>query len=160
MEPEPLIRIARAQAAGTTSNLGRPDQHDLRTVINRTYYALFSNLANIAADAAMGQQARRDKDPAWLQIARALDHFNAKKECNRIAGQGLLTPGARRFARTFASAQTNRHEADYNDYARFTRSQVTRWIDEAEQAIQILKAEPAQSRRALATMAMHRQRTN
>ena len=160
MEPEPLLTLARALAAGTASNLGRPAQHDLKTAINRTYYALFHALANIAADAVMGQEARRNKDPAWLQTARGLDHNTAKRECNRIASQSQLTQGARQFAQTFSSAQINRHEADYNDYSRYTRTQVTRWIDEAEQAIQILKAEPTQTRRALATMAMHRQRSS
>ena len=99
-------------------------------------------------------------DPAWLQTARGLDHGNAKKKSNRISRDNLLTPGAIQFARTFSSTQTSRHEADYNDYSRFTRPQVTRWIDEAEQAIQILRAEPAQTRRDLASMAMHRQRSS
>lgn len=160
MEPEPLLNLARALAAGTTGNRGRPSQTELKTAVNRTYYALFHTLANITADAVMGQAARRAKDPAWTQTARGLDHSTAKQECNRISSQNLLTPGARLFARTFSSAQTNRHEADYNDHSRFTRAQVVRWIDEAEQAILTLNAETTQTRRSLATMAMHRQRTS
>ena len=36
MEPEPLLRIARALSTGTASNLGRTPQEDHKTAINRT----------------------------------------------------------------------------------------------------------------------------
>ena len=55
--------------------------------------------------------------------------------------ENLLTPGARRFAETFDRRQTLRHEADYNDFYRFTRSQVITLIEQSEEAINALNAE-------------------
>ena len=161
MDPDPLLQLARSLAAGKTDNAGgRPSQTALKTAINRTYYALFHALANTTADAVMGKRARANKHPAWTQTARGLEHATAKNECRRISRQNLLTPGARQFAQTFVRLQGLRHEADYHDYSRYTRSEVVRWIDEAQQAMIILNAETAETKKALATMAMHRHRLN
>ena len=160
MDPDSLLKFARSTAAGASNNVGRPSQTELKTAINRTYYALFHTLANITADAVMGKKARANRHPAWAQTARGLDHGTAKNECRRIWKQNELTPGARQFAETFVKIQALRHEADYYDYSRYTRTEVTRWIDEAQQAIDILEAESPETRKALATMAMHRQRNN
>ena len=73
---------------------GRPSQAELKTAVNRAYYALFHTLANTAADAAVGRNARTSKDPAWFQTARALHHGTAKSECRKIWKRNLLTPGA------------------------------------------------------------------
>ena len=83
----------------------------------------------------MGRRARANRHPAWAQTARGLDHSTAKNECRRIWSQSLLTPGARQFAQAFITIQALRHEADYYDYSRYTRSEVIRWIDEAQQAV-------------------------
>ena len=160
MEPESLLELAKSIAKGTSGNVGRPSQTELKTAINRAYYALFHTLANITADAVMGKKARANRHIAWAQTARGLDHGTAKNECRRIWRQNELTQGARQFAEAFVKIQALRHEADYDDYSRYTRSEVLRWIDEAEQAIAILNAESPETRRALATMAMHRQRNN
>ena len=108
----------------------------------------------------MSRRARAHRHPAWAQTARGLDHATAKNECRRIWSQSLLTPGARQFAQAFVTIQALRHEADYYDYSRYTRSEVIRWIDEAQQAIAILNTESTETRKALATMAMHRHRNN
>ena len=160
MDPDPLLRLARTLATGTLNTVGRPSQTELKTAINRTYYALFHTLANTTADAVMGRRARANNHPAWAQTARGLDHTIAKNECRRIWSQSLLTPGARQFAQAFITIQALRHEADYYDYSRYTRNKVTRWIDEAQQAIAILNSETPETRKALATMAMHRHRNN
>ena len=151
MDPDPLLRLARTLAAGILNTVGRPSQTELKTAINRTYYALFHTLANTTADAVMGRRARANSHPAWAQTARGLDHTIAKNECRRIWSQSLLTPGARQFAQAFITIQALRHEADYYDYSRYTRSEVIRWIDEAQQAIAILNAETAETRKALAS---------
>lgn len=158
MEPEELLRIARELAAGGTNHRGRPRQSDLKTAVNRIYYALFHTLAITAANAATGKNSRARKQPAWGHTARALNHQTAKQACLRIVSQGLLSPGTRRFAQTFARMQGLRHDADYNDYARFTRTQVQTWIAEAEQTMLTLEREPQDMQRALAAMAMHRHR--
>ena len=158
MDSEPLLQLARALAAGTMNTQGRPSQAELKTAVNRAYYALFHTLANTAADAAVGRNARTSMDPAWLQTARALEHGTAKSECRKIWKRNLLTPGARHFAETFDTTQTLRHEADYNDFSRFTRGQVITLIEQAEEAIRALNAETALTRRSLAAMAMHRGR--
>ena len=143
------------------SNLrGRPRQADLKTAVNRVYYALFHKLAIMAADAATSRGARSRKTIAWTRTARALDHRTARQECERIVGQALLSAGARQFAQTFVKMQVLRHEADYEDYTRFTRNQVTTWIEEAEVAIAAVNRETQEIQRALATMAMHRRRGN
>ena len=145
-------------AAGSQTNRGRPKQDQLRAAVNRTYYAMFHTLAITAANAAAGTSARRRREPAWRQTARALNHRTAKQECDRIVGQGLLSPGARRFAQTFSRMQGRRHDADYDDYARFTRAQVQTWIAQAEQAINTLENEPQDTQKAIAAMAMHSRR--
>ena len=153
-----MLNIARDLASGGMNNRGRPKQDQLRAAVNRTYYAMFQTLAITAANAAAGKAARRRKEPAWLQTARALNHRTAKQECDRITGQALLSPGVRRFAQTFSRMQGRRHEADYDDYARFTRAQVQTWIAQAEQAIRTLENEPLGMQKALAAMAMHSRR--
>ena len=158
MDSEPLLQLARSLAAGTRNTQGRPSQAELKTAVNRTYYALFHTLANTAADAAVGRNARANREPAWLQTARALNHRTAKSECRKIWKRNLLTLGARRFAETFDTAQTLRHEADYNDFYRFTRSQVITLIEQSEEAINALNAETTLTKRSLAAMAMHQSR--
>lgn len=160
MEPEELLRIARELALGGNNLRGRPRQADLKTAVNRVYYALFHTLAIMAADAATGRRARNRKTLAWIRTARGLDHRTAREECQRIVSQGLLSTGARQFAQTFVKMQALRHEADYEDYSRFTRNQVRTWVEEAERAITMVDTEPQEIQRALATMAMHRRRGN
>ena len=155
-----MLRIAGELASGGGNLRGRPRQSDLKTAVNRTYYALFHALAIIAADAATGKRARSRKDPAWAHTARALNHQTAKQQCQRIVGQGLLSAGARRFAQTFTRMQGLRHEADYYDYSRYTRTQVQTWVAQAEQAMKTLKGEPEKVQRSLAAMVMHRHRVN
>ena len=158
MEPQEMLRIARELASGGSDPRGRPRQADLKTAVNRTYYALFHTLAIIAADAAIRKRARTRKDPAWTHTARALDHRTARIECRRIDSQGLLSEGVRRFAQVFVKMQELRHDADYDDYSRFTRVQVIYWIEEAERAIATVEREPQEMQRALAVMTMHRRR--
>ena len=160
MEPEEMLRIASELASGGNNSGGRPRQADLKTAVNRVYYALFHKLAIMAADAATGRMARSRKSPAWTHTARALDHRTARQECQRIVSQALLSTGARQFAQTFVTMQVLRHEADYEDYSRFTRNQVRTWIEEAKRAIAVVDSEPQEIQRALATMAMHRRRGN
>ena len=155
MDSEPLLQLARALAGGTINTLGRPSQAELKTAVNRTYYALFHTLANTAADAAVGRNARTKRNPAWIQTARAMNHRTAVRECQRVWKGNLLTPNARRFAEAFNTTQTLRHEADYNDFSRFTRSQVITLIDQAEEAIRTFNNESTLTRRSLAAMAMH-----
>ena len=161
MQPGEMLSVALDLAAGGQTNRGRQKQDQLRAAVNRTYYAMFHTLAITAANAAAGTSARRRREPAWRQTARALNHRAAKQECDRIVGNGLLSPGARRFAQTFSRMQGRRHDADYADYAdyaRFTRAQVQTWIAQAEQAITTLGNEPPDIQKALAAMAMHSRR--
>ena len=158
MEPQEMLRIARELASGGSDPRGRPRQADLKTAVNRTYYAMFHTLAIIAADAAIGKRARNRRDPAWNHTARALDHRTARVECQRIDSQGLLSAGVRQFAQTFVKMQELRHGADYDDFSRYTRGQVIGWIVEAERAIATVEREPQEMQRALAAMTMHRRR--
>lgn len=105
MEPKEMLRIARELASGESNRQGRPRQSDLKTAVNRPYYALFHTLAIMAADSATGKGARTKKDPAWAHTARALDHRTAREQCQRIARQGLMSTGAVYFAQTFAGCR-------------------------------------------------------
>ncbi len=62
------------------------------------------------------------------------------------------------FANHFVDLQIERHRADYDPHARFTRSDVITGIDTAEAAISAFFAEPIKDRRAFAAWVTLRNR--
>jgi uncharacterized protein (UPF0332 family) len=130
----------------------RPRQSDLCRAISTAYYAMFHTLAKDCADRLIGTGARRS-NPAWLQVYRALDHGFAKQACQRVGKLGFPRDIVN-FANTFESLQIERHRADYDPTARYTRAEVLLTITEAERAIEGLRKVARQDRTAFAALVL------
>lgn len=59
----------------------RPRQADLRRSISTSYYAVFHELAEVAANRLIGTSSSPQKTPAWARVYRALNHQMIKKAC-------------------------------------------------------------------------------
>lgn len=148
-----LIPTARRLAR---INPNRPRQADLKRAVSTAYYALFHTLAQDCADRLIGTGPRR-YSPAWVQAYRALEHGFAKNACESVSRLGFPVE-VRDFANTFRQLQDERHRADYDPLARYTRAEVIILVSEAELAIRSLKAAPRQDRRAFAALVLLKRR--
>jgi len=123
--------LATARKLARSAN--RPRQADLKRAVSTTYYALFGFLARECADLLVGTGLARNT-PAWRHVYRALDHGFAKSACTQVVNL-RFPPEIAQFANIFISMQEQRHTADYDPIARFTRAEVIAMIDGVEQAI-------------------------
>ena len=64
-------------------------QASLRRAISTAYYAVFHSLARIAADLIVGT----DRNEAWHQAHRALEHGSAKNACLNARGNAKISTG-------------------------------------------------------------------
>lgn len=129
--------------------LGAPRQAELRRAVSTAYYALFHRLISEAGRSLAGAS------PEWevLRVAvygRAFQHGdmrkvavqfkegNPRKVYRRAMGDAPPGPELRSIAATFTRLQTERHKADYDIEARFTRSDVIKLVDEVEDAFATL----------------------
>ena len=159
MNPRDLIRIARDLAgAGPNAHRGRPRQTDLCRAVSTAYYALFHRLARCCADSVAGSRRGRGQ-PVWTRTYRALEHGLAKTQCNNVFSINDFSSEIQIFAGSFVRMQDQRHQADYNPDAKFSRLQVMKFIDEVERAIVGLDAADSGQRRAFAIHVLFRQRT-
>lgn len=142
-------RLARA-------NPKKPRQADLRRATSTAYYALFHAFAQSSADLLVGTGAARS-DGAWTQTYRALDHGFAKKACGQASALSFPTDIVN-AADQFVLLQEERHSADYDPDARYTRAQVLQLIQDAESAIAALKNAPKKDQRAFAVLLMLKRR--
>jgi uncharacterized protein (UPF0332 family) len=142
-------RLARA-------NPKKPRQADLRRAVSTTYYAVFHALAQNCADRFIGTGSGRNED-AWRQTYRALDHGPAKQACQRAA-DFQMPPEVLRFAVAFRRLQEERHAADYDPLARFSRSDVLVLIDDADQAIHDLRRAPRPDQTGFAALVLFKRR--
>jgi hypothetical protein len=117
---------------------------------------MFGFLAQECADLFIGTGVAR-KYPAWSQVHRALEHGVAKNACERAANLNF-PPEIVQFATLFIAMQEQRHNADYEPSARFTRAEVIASIDNAEQAIRDFKKAKRQDRLAFAALVLLRRR--
>jgi len=143
---EGLVGTARRLAS--TGSKGKPRQSDLRRAISTAYYALFHALAKDGADLFVGAISSRSAS-AWSQVYRALDHGFAKQACLRVPNLDFQTPLVD-CAEAFVTLQQQRHAADYDPLARFTRAYANLMVDEAERAIRNLRSADRADRRVLA----------
>ncbi len=153
-----LIAIARllATAPDYGERRGRPQQIQLRKAVSATYYALFHALAKSNADTLIGVSPPFRGLPAWTQTYRALDHGPAK---NRIqSGLNEFAPAVRSFGSAFIFLQEERHRADYDPDAEFTRSDAVFLIDRAEVSIRGFEATEPTQRKAFAAHVLFRPR--
>mgnify|MGYP003115687661 CR=1 FL=1 len=114
---------------------GKPRQVQLRRAISTAYYALFHCLARSAADLLIGGGRAQKSKHAWRQAYRALEHGTAKNACGRDEILNKFPQPIEDFANHFRAMQLKRHAADYDPYAKFTKSEVQHDINTAEQAI-------------------------
>ncbi len=153
-----VIAIARllATAPEYGERRGRPQQMQLRKAVSAAYYAVFHALAKSNADTLIGVSAQFRSLPAWTQTYRALDHGPAK---NRIQGRlNEFAPAIRSFGSAFIILQDERHRADYDPDAEFTRFDTIRLIDRAEVVIIGFEASEPTQRKSFAAHVLFRSR--
>ena len=158
MNWEQLIAIARllASAPDYGERRGRPQQAQLRKAVSAAYYAMFHALASSNADTLIGASPQFRSRPAWTQTYRALNHGFSRGQINRgLADFALVVQD---FGNAFVILQEERHKADYDPNAQFTRADTLRLINRAEEAIRgFTNADPTE-RKAFAAHVLFRTR--
>ena len=151
MNPRDLIRIARQLASGVMGgNRGRPRQAELRRAVSTAYYALFHTLAFSGANTLAGSSRASRNQPAWRQAYRALEHGHARNQCLNRPAMNMFGAEIRHFGQLFVFLQSQRHSADYDPYARFSRPNVMRLIETTGEAIARFENAAAADRRSFA----------
>ena len=148
-----LLVTARQLAKARPS---KPRQADLRRAVSTSYYAAFHVLAQDCADRLVGTSPQRS-DAAWRQTYRALDHGPAKKACEQAPNLGFPRTLIA-FAEAFIDLQEERHRADYDPWARYSRAQALDYVNLAQQAIRDLRSAAHSDRKALAVLLLMRRR--
>ena len=159
-----FLRQAK-QLVQSDANLNSPSQIDLRRAVSDAYYAVFHELCLLVAEefAGDGKSLKR----AWLQTYRSLNHGTTKNRLLEIFSFSELEKDKKEkreedntdlnfpvevaeVADIFASLQAQRHEADYNQAARFDQVPVIISIRGASKCIKHLRTLTSKHRRALA----------
>ena len=141
-----------AAARKLARSASRPRQADLKRAVSTAYYALFHFLAKECADLLVGTGKARTL-PCWRHVHRALEHGFAKSACERVVNLNF-PPEIVQFANAFVSAQEQRHTADYDPNAKFTRAEVIAFIDGAELATTDYKKAPRSDKLAFAVLVL------
>jgi uncharacterized protein (UPF0332 family) len=122
-----------------------PRQADIRRAISSAYYALFHAASINAADAVAGAGNRNSE--RYALIYRSINHASLVTVCEAIAKDraGLRPEGGfsadfKRFAEALSDLQRNRHSADYDPLARFSRTDAVWTIRAARTAFTQFKA--------------------
>ena len=157
MNPHDLLRIARQLAQGPSR--GRPREANLRRAVSATYYALFHALANCCANRLAGTTRASRSQQAWRQVYRALEHGYVKHQCNQPIMQKFPTE-IQDFGDQFVDMQKQRHLADYDPVATFTRSEVLQLIEETEKTIKQFELTTPGDQRAFAIYVLLRFRND
>jgi hypothetical protein len=126
----------------------RPRQVDLRRAVSAAYYAVFHELCHVCANTLVGTGAASATE-AWSLAYRSVNHGVAKRRCRALPNQAF-PPGIRNFAKTFVTLQEERHRADYDPTARFSRSSALRLVGNARRAVAFMGATPRSVRLAFA----------
>ena len=157
MKWEHLIDLARLLAGqGAMRVRGRPRQAMLKKAISAAYYAMFHALCYSNANTLMGSSTRPARRPGWTRTYRAVDHGAAKERLLRQ--RSVASPSVRNFGLVFSALQENRHLADYDPNARFSRADAISLINRAEDAIHTFLSANEPERRELAAAALMRDR--
>ena len=156
MNPSDLLQIADAL---TNVSARRPRGAYLCRAVSSSYYALFHCLAKTCADlfAGAGSSANRH---AWRQAYRAINHQTVKNRCRQRDRMRTFPVAVQDFGTLFIEMQRKRHNADYDPYARFTKSAVVTDIGRVRDVIARFSAVPATERRAFAIHILLDQRTS
>lgn len=118
----------------------RPSQVNLRRAVSATYYAVFHCLTEGACRTIMG--AKHDAAGYRNVLARSFTHKGINDACRSFSGgtlpdfvrQGLpstatIPKEVQTIAKAFVRLQEQRHHADYDRAASFTRSEVLMLIE-------------------------------
>ena len=151
MESQDLIKTAHRL---TKVDRGRPMQANLRRAISTAYYAVFHSLARMAADLIVGT----DRNEAWHQAYRALEHGSAKKACLNQEAMLKFPSEIREFAYAFAILQTARHKADYSLEDRYYKLDASAAINRAHDAIRSIKKVGTKDRRRFVAHVLFKRR--
>jgi hypothetical protein len=117
----------------------KPRQASLRRAVSTAYYALFHLLIEDATKRWSGHKDSR------VGLARAFEHSNMERASKAFQkpnwegfdGKDVLIPqDLQNVARVFASLQAERHRADYNYAARFTRTDVQGKVSQVQDAFE------------------------
>ncbi len=158
MNSRDLTRIAKHLASGSIGvGRGRPRQTELCRAVSTAYYALFHALALCCADSLVGATPSGRSQRAWRQAYRALEHGLAKNRCSS-GSLGRFPPEIQDFGRLFVTMQRERHIADYDPDAAFSRGDVLSLIDETENVIIRFEEADGRDRRAFAVFVLFRLR--
>lgn len=151
INPRDLIKTARGMMV-----LGpqQPTQTDLRRAVSTAYYALFHCLAWSGADLLIGPE----RDSAWHQVYRALEHGKTVQVCNNKQRMGEFPESIREFAEAFVILQRERQQADYALEEQYDRLDVLEEIDRAEEAISHYERAGVQDRRRFVALMLFRLR--
>ena len=149
-----LIDQARHLAQRATK---KPRIADLCRAQSAAYYALFHELCFQCAGSLLGFTAAAQQEPKWVGLYRKLAHGDAKKRCQKRAVITAISPIIVGPATLFAALQEKRHLADYDPAHRPLKGAVLRDIEQAEIAIDQLKALPEAKRREFALFLLYGQ---
>jgi len=135
---------------------GRPKQVSLRRAIATAYYGVFHALALLCAESLVGWSNPWE---AFTPIYRSLDHGNAKRLFERHRDGALFGEEVAKIGQIFISLQAARHNADYDPQPlSLSRGETLELVDQARQAVQSIRAIPADMRVVLAVHLIARQR--
>ena len=152
MNPMELIALARALVNGIVGGSATvaASQTELRRAVSCTYYAMFHTLAASNANSLVGELPAEQRNWAWRQAYRALDHRPARNKLGRAGLGGRFPHDVRAFGEQFAIAQQMRHSADYDPYEELHATTVSELINNAEAYILAFNRIPMDIRRQLA----------
>lgn len=129
-----------------------------RRATSACYYALFHCLARECANLLIGGDGADRSDEAWLQVYRSLEHGHAKGRCTNKSMVRKFLKEIEDFANSFVTMQKKRHDADYDPFATFAKSEVVADIALVEEAIRKFKGLAIKHRRAFCAYVLLRQR--
>jgi len=146
IDPDKLIEAAREFANHHVAQ-GRPKPIWLRRAASSAYYALFHSVVLTSCERLVGSASVEDQ----LRLTRSFSHQAVSGVCDAIvSGRGLPehalplavsltgTP-IEGVASAFQSLRVQRHQADYDHLATFSKEGVLAAIADAERGIQQLR---------------------
>ncbi len=106
----------------------------------------------------MGKAACRTRNPAWRQAYRSLDHGETKSRCSKKATIAAFDRPIQEFAALFVTLQATRHMADYDPWAKITKTKVRADLVSARQVMASFQTARATDRRAFCAYLLFRDR--
>ena len=121
---------------------------------------MFHAICRNCADCLIGTSAADRSLPAWKQAYRAIEHRHAKSQCRNTGVISRFPKDIEDFANLFQELQVDRHAADYDPFAKFTKADVLASIAAAEVAIKAFTKTPIKDRRAFAAWVAMKSRSD